>query len=73
MTEKFTMRRLMQEAQREVGFRRYVYPRRIAEGRMRQDIANRQIAMMEAIALILGRLAQEQERAELLPLDGGDQ
>lgn len=37
-------------AEREVKQRRRVYPRLIADGRMTQDFADRQIAIMEAIA-----------------------
>jgi hypothetical protein len=37
-------------AEREVKQRRYVYPRRVADGKMTQALADRQIAIMEAIA-----------------------
>lgn len=37
-------------AEREVKFRKRVYARRVAEGRMRQEQADREIALMEAIA-----------------------
>lgn len=37
-------------AEREVKFRRRVYARRVAEGRMRQEQADREIAVMESIA-----------------------
>jgi hypothetical protein len=37
------------EAKREVAMRRHVYPRWIANGRLKQEDADRQIAIMEAI------------------------
>jgi hypothetical protein len=36
-------------AKREVRQRRYVYPGRVAAGRLKQDAADREIAMMQAI------------------------
>jgi len=38
------------EVRRELGFRRRVYARQVAIGRMTQDAADRGIAVMEAIA-----------------------
>lgn len=46
----FTAAELAKEAQREVQYRRFVYSRRIAEGKMTQHDAERKIAMMERIA-----------------------
>lgn len=37
-------------ANREVAMRRKVYPRWVADGRMKQEQADREIAVMEAIA-----------------------
>lgn len=39
----------LREINRELGQRRHVYPRRIAAGKMTQQAADRQIAIMEAI------------------------
>jgi hypothetical protein len=36
-------------AEREVKYREHVYPRWVMAGRMRQDMADRQIATMKAI------------------------
>lgn len=38
------------EAMREVEMRRRVYPQWVAKGKLRQDEADRRIAVMEAIA-----------------------
>lgn len=56
----FTLDELAREAQREVQYRRWVYSKQIEEGRMAQSIAERKIAMMEAIA---ERLQAEAEQA----------
>lgn len=34
---------------RELGWRRYVYPKRVADGRMTQFASDKEIAIMEAI------------------------
>jgi hypothetical protein len=44
------------EVEREVALRRRVYPRWVADGRMKQAAADRQIATMEAVAETLRRL-----------------
>ena len=36
-------------AERELGYRRVVYPRRVGDGKMRAEEAERQIEIMEAI------------------------
>jgi hypothetical protein len=54
----FTAREKMQEAQREVGQREWVYPKRVAAGKMTQAAANKQIAIMKEIALDYGKLAE---------------
>jgi hypothetical protein len=38
------------EAKREVGMRRWAYSNRVADGKMKQEDADLQIAIMEAIA-----------------------
>lgn len=48
--EKFTPADKLKAVERELGWRRKVYPRRVAEKKMRQDDADREIAVFEAIA-----------------------
>jgi hypothetical protein len=50
-------------AEREVKQRRYVYPRRVGDGKMTQALADRQIAIMEAIASDYRALAETEDRA----------
>jgi len=52
-------------AMREVMIRRRAYPNRVDTGRMRAARANDEIAMMQQIAQLLGKLADE-ERERLL-------
>lgn len=40
----------LQAVERELGYRRRVYPRRVADGKMTQALADRQIAVFEDIA-----------------------
>lgn len=49
-------------AEREVKQRRYVYPRRVGAGKMTQALADRQIAVMEAIATDYRGLADADDR-----------
>lgn len=50
MNRKFTAAELVKCAEREANYRRWVYPRRIADGKMTQAAADTQIAMMDEIA-----------------------
>jgi hypothetical protein len=50
MSEKFTAADKRDCLIREANMRRIVYPRRIEAGKMRQGSADREIALMEAIA-----------------------
>jgi hypothetical protein len=50
MPDPFTRAELLREALREIGQRRRVYPRLISQGKLRQADADRQIALMQAIA-----------------------
>jgi hypothetical protein len=49
-TWRFSTSELVKCAQDDVAFRRYVYPRRVQEGKMTRAEADREIAMMEEIA-----------------------
>lgn len=60
MTE-FTTRELGQSVERELGYRRRVFPRRVEAGAMNQSEADRQIAMFEVIH---ARYAAEAEAEE---------
>lgn len=57
-THRFTNRQKMQAAQREVGYRRYVFPKRVAAGKMTQRKADEEIAIMAEIAFDYGHLAE---------------
>ena len=46
----FTFEQKLAAVVREISFRRRVYARRVAEGKMTQKLADEQIAVMEAIA-----------------------
>lgn len=47
---RFSVRELIEEAQRETRMRRQVYDRRVAAGKMSPVDAQRKIQLMEAIA-----------------------
>ena len=46
---KFTVDELVFGVKREVGYRERVYPRLVAEGRMKQDTADYQLDLMRAV------------------------
>ena len=54
----FTAREKQAEAHREVSYRRRVYARMVADGRMTQQKADRAIAIMEQIAADYGLEAE---------------
>jgi hypothetical protein len=58
-----TAREKFECAEREVKQRRYVYARRVADGKMTQQLADKQIAMMEAIAADYRALAEAEDAA----------
>lgn len=63
----FTTAELANEARREATFRRWVYSRQIAAGRLSAEQADRRIAMMDEIAARLQRDAvAEDPQGELL-------
>jgi hypothetical protein len=49
-------------ARRELGWRQYVYPRRVAAGKMTPADANREIACMEAVLVTLTKLLLEEQK-----------
>jgi hypothetical protein len=57
----YTAREKMQEAQREVSYREWVYKKRVASDAMSQSDADRQIAIMREIATDYGALAATEE------------
>ncbi|WP_046869292.1 hypothetical protein [Microvirga massiliensis] len=60
---RFTPAELAKCARRELGWRHRVYPRRVSHGgRLDAQTAQREIAMMEAIAEHFERLAAEERR-----------
>lgn len=62
----FPAREKMRAAQREAGYRRFVYPKRVANGKATQKWADKEIALMDEIAADYGQLAQEEEAKERL-------
>lgn len=59
----FPARELMRCAQRETSYRRFVYEKRVATGKMTRAKADEEIAMMDAIARHFGALADEESPA----------
>lgn len=57
----FTAKDKAECAERECKQRRYVYPRRVEGGKMTQALADRQIALMEAIATDYRRQADAED------------
>lgn len=65
--QRFTAKDKAAAARKESGFRRYVYPRRVADGKMKQADADRQIAIMDEMAADYERQAEvEAQEARLL-------
>jgi hypothetical protein len=60
---QFTAADLAECAEREVRQRQYVYPRRVSNGQMTQSLADRQTAMMQAIATKLRAEADDERNA----------
>ena len=46
----FTAEEKLEAVERELGYRRRVYGRRVSEGKMTQQLADRQIGIFESIA-----------------------
>lgn len=65
---EFTARELEREARREVGQREHVYKRLVEAGKLTQQKADRQIALMRAIADRLKEIANTEDAQKRLPL-----
>jgi len=50
---------MLREVEREIAWRRRVYPRCVEAGKLKLDCAERQIAVMEAVAELLTQLRPE--------------
>ena len=61
---KFSFKDKLDCISREIGKRKHVYPRLVAEGKLTQTKANREIACMEAIKADL----EVAVKTEMLPL-----
>lgn len=46
---QYTLKEMQECVKREVGFREHVYPRRVAEGKMKQSKADWELACMRAV------------------------
>jgi hypothetical protein len=55
-----TLSDMIADADREVTMRRHVYPRQVAKGYMKADMADRKIAIMEQIAELLRKTRDTQ-------------
>ena len=66
MTPRFTNRQKMQCVQRELGYRRFVYAKRVADGKMKQAKADEEIALMEEISAEYGAAAEQDDKAKRL-------
>lgn len=49
---------------REIGFRAHVYPRRVAAGKMTQDLANRELFNMRAVRDALAKHVPDDVEAQ---------
>lgn len=65
-TRPFSNREKLDCARREVALRRNVYKGRVEQGRTSQATAEKQIALMEAIADDYRKLAEADDREERL-------
>lgn len=60
--QRFSAKDKAAAARREASFRRYVYPKRVSDGKMKQEDADRQIAIMDEIAWDYDQRAAAEER-----------
>lgn len=61
----FTIAEQIDCIEREIRFREFVYPRRVRDGKMSQAEADRQIALMRAVAATLATIGREQQELPL--------
>jgi hypothetical protein len=59
-SDEFTPTDKLKAVEREISFRRYVYPRRVGQGKMTQADADKGIAVMEAVAADYRKLVHGQ-------------
>jgi len=62
----FTNKEKADEARREVGYRQFVYSKRIADGRMKKAEAERRIAIMQEIQEDYTKLTESEWAQERL-------
>ena len=67
MSAAFTAEEKLEAVRRELSYRRRVYRRRVDEGKMTQALADRQIAIFEAIADDYERSAEKERLPLALP------
>jgi hypothetical protein len=67
-SSEFDLRSQCACARRELGKRRFVYPRLIASGKMSPEAADKEEACMEAILVTLTKLLIEESKRGELPL-----
>ena len=60
LVSQFTAQEKMAACQREAGYRRYVYPKRVADGKMTKSAADREIALVDEMAADYGALAAKE-------------
>lgn len=61
MSRRFTDKQKADCAKRELGKRRWVYPRSVAAGRMSQEICDKEIGLMEEIEAEYRAKAEDEE------------
>lgn len=61
----FTIAEQLDAVERELRFREYVYPRRVADGKMSRAEADRQVAVMQAVHATLQKIGREQRELPL--------
>jgi hypothetical protein len=59
---EFDLRAQIVCVRREIQYRRYVYPKRIAAGKMRPVDAEKEVACMEAVLATLSKLLTEDDK-----------
>jgi hypothetical protein len=59
----YTAKDKAQEARREVGYRKYVYTRKVNDGTMKMNDAEQRIAIMQSIAEDYAKLAEAEDKA----------